>query len=137
MTTSIATTSLAILKASIGTSLQLKLFPTKSESATAHIYSSVPKMLTQHQILSLQNFNSKQRLQPTLLQAYPKTDRPRGNSDLKSVRYFQKLLLNKHSLPNIWVYRKNKQMILLDGAHRLVANHLHGNKTINAYVIQQ
>lgn len=132
-------TTIPIIQASIATSIDLGLFRDGKSAADAHIFSSIEKTLNENQIRNLGNFNAEQRLQSSATLAYPKTDRPRGASDLRSVRHFQKLLLAKQKIPAIWVYRdrKTNKLTLLDGVDRIVANHLFGNKTIDSMFVKK
>ena len=121
------------LKDSITTStIGLEFFKDKEESAYWHIYKSKFKKFPMKLFNdnNVNNFNSN-RLQKTASKAYPKNDRPRGKKDLESVNYWKK----QKDIPAIWILKKNNEYILLDGAHRIVANYIKGDKYINSYVI--
>ncbi len=76
-----------------------------------------------------------QRLQKSAVKAYPINDRPRGNKDISSVKYYQKQILQEKEITPIWMVYKNNKYILLDGAHRIVASYIENKKYIYAYVI--
>ncbi len=120
------------LRDSIGTSITLELFKDKEESSYWHIYksqfASLPMGLFEEG--KVDNFNPE-RLQKTASKAYPKNDRPRGKDDLKSVNYWKK----QKDISPIWIINLPTGCTLLDGAHRLVANYIKGNKWINCYII--
>ena len=120
------------LRDSIATSITLELFKDKEESSYWHIYksqfSNLPMELFEEG--KVDNFNPE-RLQKTASKAYPKNDRPRGKDDLKSVNYWKK----QKVISPIWIINLPTGWILLDGAHRLVANYIKGNKIINCYII--
>lgn len=52
------------------------------------------------------------------IKAYPLYDRPRGSNDINSVKFYQKQIQQNKKIPPIWIIKKNKKYILLDGAHR-------------------
>lgn len=65
-------------------------------------------------------------------EAYPLFDRPRGQEDISSIKWFMttKTLIS----PIVFIKVKNK-LILLDGMHRLVASKLTGDQSIKAVVL--
>lgn len=68
---------------------------------------------------------------------YPKTDRPRGNNDMKSINYHRRTIRKNGQINDpIWIASKNNELVLLDGVHRIVATHLEQKRTIPAYVIK-
>lgn len=81
-----------------------------------------------------ENFNS-QRLQSTAEEAYPITDRPRGDADIASVVFHQ----SERGNPIVLVCDVSKsakgRIILLDGAHRIVAHHINKQEFIYAKVM--
>lgn len=60
---------------------------------------------------------------------------PGGNKDICSINFCRKLLRDKKEIAPVWLIKKNKKYILLDGAHRIVSNYIEGKKYINSYVI--
>ena len=75
------------------------------------------------------NFNPE-RLQNSAVKAYPLHNRPRGNADIRSVKFHQKIIQQKKEINPIWILKKDGKVILLDGAHRLVASHIENKKYI-------
>ncbi len=79
---------------------------------------------------NLVNFNpARLKSRPGL--AYPKSDRPRGEKDLVSVKYWMKM----RKVEPIWILKKDGESVLLDGAHRLVASYIMGKKTIPVWIV--
>ncbi len=81
------------------------------------------------------NFD-KNRLKKSAVDAYPPDNRPRKLDDIKSVKWHQKQIKNNIAIQPIWIALKNKKYILLDGAHRIVANYIEDKKHISAYIIK-
>jgi ParB-like nuclease domain len=124
-----------VIRDSIETSVSMKLFKTIDEATKAHIFKSTFTKFPMSKCKNLDNFNSE-RLQSTAVKAYPLTDRPRGNNDISSVKFYQKQIKEHKEIQPIWILQlKNKQYILLDGAHRIVANFIENKKYLNAYII--
>ena len=73
--------------------------------------------------LSPENMSVDRLNASTPAEAYPPGDRPRGDADLKSVRYHM-----KHAAAPVVFVKIGKRMILLDGMHRLVAASISGSK---------
>lgn len=125
-----------ILQHSIDTSISMKIFKNKEEASIAHIFKSkllkIPLSIFKNN--EVNNFDSI-RLQKSAVKAYPINDRPRGNSDINSVKYHQKQLQQKKEITPIWMIQKNNKYILLDGAHRIVASYIEEKTTIYTYVI--
>tara|TARA_Y100001970_G_C14119095_1_gene795275 strand:+ start:958 stop:1350 length:393 start_codon:yes stop_codon:yes gene_type:complete len=126
---------ISIINASIGTSLLLKIFNNKEESAYAHIFNSKLVKIPLSTFKDVENFNPD-RLQKSAVKAYPLNNRPRGNDDISSVKYYQKQIQQKKEIIPIWMVKKNKKYILLDGAHRIVSSYIENKRYINAYVIK-
>tara|TARA_Y100001936_G_C15986435_1_gene619800 strand:+ start:81 stop:473 length:393 start_codon:yes stop_codon:yes gene_type:complete len=126
---------ISIINASIGTSLLLKIFNNKEESAYAHIFNSKLVKIPLSTFKDVENFNPD-RLQKSAVKAYPLNNRPRGNDDISSVKYYQKQIQQKKEIIPIWMVQKNKKYILLDGAHRIVSSYIENKRYINAYVIR-
>ena len=125
---------ISIINASIGTSLLLKIFNNKEESAYAHIFNSKLVKIPLSTFKDVENFNPD-RLQKSAVKAYPLNNRPRGNDDISSVKYYQKQIQQKKEIIPIWMVKKNKKYILLDGAHRIVSSYIENKRYINSYVI--
>jgi len=135
-----------IMQDSIETAITLKLFKSRDEAISKHIFNSklVSFPLSKCKS-SLNNFNPE-RLQSSATKAYPLSEeggRPRGESDIKSVKHYQKLIRDKSDIPPIWIMKKNakkngkekNKFILLDGAHRIVASYIEKQKYIPAFLI--
>lgn len=126
-----------ILQHSIDTSISMKIFKNKEEASVAHIFKSklvkIPLSIFKNN--EVNNFDSI-RLQKSAVKAYPINDRPRGNSDISSVKYYQKQIQQKKEITPIWMIQKNNKYILLDGAHRIVASYIEEKPYINTYLIE-
>jgi hypothetical protein len=122
------------VKDSIETSVFIKIFNNKEDASYAHIFKSKLCKIPLSIFKNVNNFNPD-RLQKSAVKAYPLYDRPRGNNDITSVKYFQKQIRQNKDIPNIWIVKKNKKYILLDGAHRIIASYIENKKYINAYII--
>lgn len=128
------------LRDSIETSVSMKLFKTKEEATMKHVFNSKLILFPLSKCKKLNNFNPE-RLQLSATKAYPPNDRPRGNKDISSVKYYQKLIKNELNILPIFILLKNNQngsmsnYILLDGAHRIVASHIENKLNIPAYLI--
>ena len=125
---------ISIIKDSIETSITMKIFNNTEEALLSHIYKSNLVKIPLSKFKNIDNFNPN-RLQKTAIKAYPLNDRPRGNNDISSVKYYQKQLQSKNEITPIWLILIKKKYILLDGAHRIVASFIEQKKNINAYVI--
>jgi hypothetical protein len=123
-----------VLRDSIETSLTMKLFKSKEESLNNHIFNSELILFSLSNCKNLNNFNLE-RLQKSAIKAYPLHNRPRGDKDIKSVKYYQKLIKNNIDIQPIWIVKKNNNYILLDGAHRIVASYIENKKNIKSYII--
>jgi hypothetical protein len=128
---------ISVLHDSVSTSVSMNLFNSREISSYAHIFKSklIKFPLNKCKFNLLGNFNSH-RLQKTAIEAYPLNDRPRGDADIKSVKYYQKCLQNNKNIQPIWILKKNNQYILLDGAHRIVASYIEKKIYIDAYLIK-
>jgi hypothetical protein len=62
-------------------------------------------------------------------------DIPRGTDDISSIKYFQKRIQQQKEILPIWIIQKNNKYILLDGAHRIVANYIEERRHIYANII--
>jgi hypothetical protein len=112
-----------IIKDSVETSLSLNLYKTREQSLHAHVYKAKLEKIPISAFNHVVNFNTA-RLQNTPAKAYPKHDRPRGDKDIKSVRYYVNKINNGNEISPIWLKRINGQYVLLDGAHRIVATYV-------------
>ena len=125
-----------IIKDSIDTSVNMKLFTSREKSAMAHIFNSkLVKFPMVKCKQKLDNFNPD-RLKKSATEAYPIKNRPRGSDDIKSVKFYQRQLQSKKDIQPIWIIKKNRKYILLDGAHRIVASYIENKKYIYAYIIE-
>lgn len=122
------------LQDSIGTSITMKIFKNREDASIAHIYKSKLVKLPLSLFTDVDNFNPD-RLKKKAVKAYPINDRPRCNSDITCVKYYQKQIEEKKEISPIWMIQINNKYMLLDGAHRIVASYILGKKNINAYVI--
>ena len=123
------------VKDSVLTSINLQLFKNIEQASIAHIFKSKLIKIPLTMFNNVENFNPN-RLQTSVIKAYPINDRPRGDDDIKSVKFYQKQIQQDISIQPIWLIQKNKQYILLDGAHRIVASFIEKEKYIHAYVIK-
>jgi hypothetical protein len=123
------------LKDSISTSISIKLFKNKKDATYAHIFKSNLEKLPLSIFKNVDNFNPE-RLQYSAVKAFPINDRPRGNDDILSVKYYQKQIQDHKEITPIWVAIKNNKYILLDGVHRIVASYIENKRYIAAYLIR-
>jgi len=112
----------------------MKLFKTKKEATITHIFNSKLVSFPLSKCKNLDNFDSE-RLQTSAVKAYPLDNRPRGDKDISSVKYYQKLIKNKLNIQPIWIIKINHNYILLDGAHRIVASYIENTHFIPCYLI--
>jgi hypothetical protein len=127
---------LPILRDSIETSVNMKLFNSVYDSMYAHIYKSklIKFPLSISSLENLNNFNIN-RLQKNPINSYPSHNRPRGKKNLSSIKSHLKLLQKKSNTLPIWIIYINNKFILLDGVHRIIANYIHNKKYIYSYLI--
>jgi hypothetical protein len=113
----------------------MKIFKNREEAAFFHIFNSklVKIPLNTFKNNDVDNFYSV-KLQKSAVKAYPLNDRPRGKEDISSVKYYQKQIQQKKEITPIWMVKKNKKYILLDGAHRIIASYIE-DIPVYAYVI--
>lgn len=124
----------SILQDSIDTSVSMNIFKNREDSSIAHIFNSKLVKIELSIFKNIDNFDIS-RLQKSAVKAYPINNRPRGNNDINSVKYYQKQIQKKEEISPIWMIQKNKKYILLDGAHRIVASYIENKKYIYSYVI--
>ncbi len=123
-----------VLRDSIETSVSIKLFESKEESTIKHIFNSKLISFPLSKCKNLDNFNPE-RLQTSAIKAYPLDNRPRGDKDISSVEYYQKIIKNKLDIQPIWIINNNNNYVLLDGAHRIVASYIENKHYIPTYLI--
>jgi hypothetical protein len=99
-----------------------------------HIFNSKLISFPLSKCKNLDNFNPE-RLQTSAIKAYPLDNRPRGDKDISSVEYYQKLIKNKLDIQPIWIINNNNNYVLLDGAHRIVASYIENKHYIPTYLI--
>ena len=127
-----------VFQDSIDTSVSMKIFKNRETATMAHIFKSKLDKISLSlfkDINKVDNFDPN-RLQVSAVKAYPLPNgRPRGDKDISSVKFYQKQIQQKNDITPIWMIHKNNKYILLDGAHRIVANYIEDIKHINAYII--
>jgi hypothetical protein len=112
----------------------MKIFKNRNNASIAHIFKSKLVKLPLSKFTNIDNFDNS-RLQKSAVKAYPINNRPRGNNDISSVKYYQRQIQQKKDITPIWLVKKNNKYILLDGAHRIVATYIEDKKFINSYII--
>ena len=125
---------ISLLQDSIDTSVNQKFFKNREASSFAHIFKSELVKFPLSKFKNVDNFDPI-RLQNSAVKAYPLNDRPRGNNDISSVKFYQKQIKKRKIITPIWLVLKDKKYILLDGAHRIVASYIENKKNIQAYII--
>ena len=83
----------------------MKLFKSKEEATMKHVFNSKLISFSLSKCKNLNNFNPE-RLQPSAVKSYPLHNRPRGDKDISSVKYYQKLIKNKLEIQPIWIIKK-------------------------------
>ena len=131
----VSTICMSSIVDSINTSISMKIFKNREEAASSHIFNSKLVKIPLHTFKNdnVDNFYSI-RLQNSAVKSYPLTDRPRGNEDISSVKYYQKQIQQKKEITPVWMIQKNKKYILLDGSHRIIASYIE-DVPVYAYVI--
>ena len=126
---------MAVLRDAIETSVSMKIFLNKNTAALRHVFNAkLTKFPMSYCKNKLENFNPD-RLQESAVKAYPLSDRPRGEKDISSVKFYQKQLKEKKDIPAIWIIKDKSKYILLDGAHRIVASYIEKKKYMDAYIV--
>jgi hypothetical protein len=125
---------ISVMIDSVETSVCMKIFENERDASFAHIFKSKLVKIPLSRFHNVDNFNPD-RLQMSSVKAYPVNDRPRGNDDISSVKYYQKQIQQKKEITPIWMIQINRKYILLDGAHRIVSSYIEGKRYMNAYVI--
>ena len=92
-----------VLNDSIETSLTLNLYKNRYESEAAH-HNATLEIIPLQAFKNINNFNSD-RLQRTAEKAYPKSNRPRGSNDIKSVKYLVSKIKSNNTKP-IYLHKK-------------------------------
>jgi hypothetical protein len=110
----------------------LKLFPNLENASYNHIFNSTVRMFLLTECQNLNNFN------PARLSSnpYPINNRPRGQQDIDSLNYHRTIIKQNGNTEPIWIYLKNDEYTLLDGAHRIVASYLENKLSIPAFIIK-
>ena len=116
-----------ILQDSIETSINMNIFKNKNDAMFAHIFKSKIIKIPLTKFKNVNNFDSN-RLQKNVILAYPINNRPRGNDDISSVKYYQKKIKQKKDILPIWMICKDNKYILLDGVHRIIASYIENKK---------
>jgi hypothetical protein len=80
---------------------------------------------------NVENMSIKRLYAPSIYEAYPLDDRPRGMNDIESVKFH---IINKHTSPCI-IIKYMDNYILLDGMHRLVASSINKLPKIHVLII--
>ena len=125
---------ISALQDSIDTSVDMKLFKNRTDSSLAHIFKSKLVKFSLSKFKNVDNFDVV-RLKKSAVKAYPLNNRPRGNKDISSVKFYQKQIQKKKDIQPIWMILKDKKYILLDGAHRIVASYIENKNNILSYII--
>ena len=123
-----------VLQDSIDTSVYMKIFKNREDASMAHIFKSINVKMPLSTFLNVDNFDPN-RLKETAVKAYPINNRPRGNSDINSVEYYQKKIQQQTDITPICMIQQNNKYILLDGAHRIVASYIEDKQSINTCLI--
>ena len=126
---------MAVLKDAISTSVSMQMFLDKNNAALTHVFNA---KFTKFSMIKcknkLENFDPN-RLQSSAVKAYPLNNRPRGEKDISSVKYYQKQIKEKKDIPAIWIIKDKDTYTLLDGAHRIVASYIENKKYMDAYIV--
>ena len=125
---------ISVIVDSVETSVNMKIFKNKQDASFAHIFKSKLVKIPLSKFTDVNNFNPG-RLQKSTVKAYPLNNRPRGNDDINSVKYYQKQIQQKKDITPIWMIQHKKKYILLDGAHRIIASYIENNQYIYAHII--
>jgi hypothetical protein len=97
------------IKDSILTSVNLKLFKNIEYASYAHIFKSELIKLPLSLFKNVKNFDPM-RLQTSAVKAYPIHNRPRGDEDIKSVKFYQKQIQDNINVQPIWLIQKIKNI---------------------------
>lgn len=122
------------LTAAIGTAVELGLFPTETDAVRTFVGHTTEKKLP----LSLFRSGAVDNINPQRFSQtpYPTSDRPRGQANLRSVAHHRRTVRAKGRVDApIWVAKKNRKYIMLDGVHRTVATYLENKRTVPAFVV--
>ena len=124
---------ISLIQHSVDTAVKLRIFKSRLDASVAHIFKAKLVRLPLNVFQAVDNFDAV-RLQSSAVRAYPLNDRPRGERDIRSVKWAQKQLRHKKPLAPIWMIQNDGKYTLLDGAHRIVASFIE-NKPVYAFVI--
>ena len=123
--------SLKVMKDSVETSVSIKLFSSIETASYYHIFKSKLFQFPLSKCRELNNFNQARLSKDP----YPEEDRPRGQTDLKSVLHHRRIIRQHGHTEPIWIALKKGEYTLLDGAHRIVATYLENKRIIPSYII--
>jgi len=104
---------ISVIQDSVETSVNLKIFKNIEEASSAHIFKSELIKLPLSIFKNVKNFDPI-RLQDSVLKAYPAHNRPRGENDIKSVKFYQKQLKQNINIHPIWLIQQNNKYILIE-----------------------
>lgn len=124
----------SVIRDAIETGITLGLFGSRKDGSYSCIFNSKLGKIDIKEFKNMENFNPD-RLQKSGSKAYPIKDRPRGDRDLKSVKYHRMKIQKVGSVEPVWIYKKGRKNILLDGVHRVVASYIEGMRKIPCYII--
>jgi hypothetical protein len=124
----------SVIRDTIDTGIKLGLFGDRKDGSYSCIFKSKLRKININEFRNMGNFNPE-RLQKSGSKAYPISNRPRGDRDLKSVRFHRMQIRKGRSIEPIWIYRKGGENILLDGVHRVVACYIERVKRIPCYIV--
>jgi len=124
------------LNDSIETSITIGLFKTYEKAFEYHMTKTkkVKLKISMFKKGKIKNFNPERLKGTKIIDAYPIENRPRGKKDINSVKYHIKQI-KLRNYPCIWVAKKKNNMILLDGAHRVVSYYLSKKEKIPTYIV--
>ena len=104
---------ISALQDSIDTSVDMKLFKNRTDSSLAHIFKSKLVKFSLSKFKNVDNFDVV-RLKKSAVKAYPLNNRPRGNKDISSVKFYQKQIQKKKDIQPIWMILKDKKYLTKD-----------------------
>jgi len=122
------------LSAAIGTAMALNLFPSEDAAVRTIVSNTTEKQIP----IALFKSGAVDNINPQRFSKlpYPPSDRPRGQANLDSVKHHRRTVRAKGRIESpIWVAKKGKKLIMLDGVHRTVATYLEKKRTVPAFVV--
>ena len=90
---------ISVVEDSVDTSVSMKIFRNRRDASFAHIFTSKLVKIPLSIFKNIDNFDPI-RLQKSSVKAYPVNNRPRGHSDISSVKYYQKQI-KKRDYPDL------------------------------------